>query len=949
MKRVKNQCFTLAHLNARSLWTGQDELCAAMTKYGIDVLAVNESWIVRGSDTRALDLPGYCLAHRDRATGRGGGVAFYIRRGIRFREIDLPSTSLEQLWICLEWARVSVVIGTAYRPPTMPLDLALDCLGEAVTNLGCAADYMFLTGDLNIDLLKRADPSALNVMQFLNIFEFEQLVAEPTRIAKSSETLIDLLCCSPRDIKSQIIIQHNPDLSDHALLVGSFNVQKPRVKPHKYYSRSLDKINFELFESDLANTRWEYAENGEDINKIVGDFNSDILKIFDVHAPVRERVARPQAKPWVTDTILLMMRLRDRAHTKAIKSKKASHIDYYKTLKNLVISAMRREKRAYFAFFVNKNQRDSKKLWQGLQNVCAAGKKNNNELPHHLCDPDKINDHFVTLPCPDSGDTDLIELYNSNRFAEAVMSFQTVSEETVLRVVRSLKSEAVGVDGISARMLKLTLPYTISTFTKIINLSLTSSTYPEIWKKALVTPIGKTSTVQSLNHLRPISILPAMSKVIEKVVHEQLRCFLESINSLPRTQSGFRRSHSTSTALLSITNDILSASDKGEATAVVLLDYSRAFDCLSLPILMAKLHYYGVSYTACEWFRSYFHQRCQMVKFFANTSHQISKLNFLSRGVPQGSILGPLLFTLYTSDIASELKHMRTHFYADDTQLYLSFHPGNVEEVRCKINEDLSSIWTWSHKHALLLNPAKSCVLIAGTKSQIARSGDLRLLINGQIIPMVQNARNLGLTIDSHLRFIQHVSAKVNICFMRLKCLYKFRPYLSIPVRKILVESLILPLLDYGDIIYGPRLLGKSDRLIQRIQNACARFCFVIPRRFHVTPYLNSHGMLRMHNRRRYHTLCFLYRLFSTRVPSYLYEQFTWSGDSHGHNTRARERLLIIPEHRSAGYRGTFKFASTKLWNDLPPPLKNMATLYAFKKSLRQWLLQEQCRLVACN
>lgn len=265
------------------------------------------------------------------------------------------------------------------------------------------------------------------------------------------------------------------------------------------------------------------------------------------------------------------------------------------------------------------------------------------------------------------------------------------------------------------------------------------------------------------------------------------------------------------------------------------------------------------------------------------------------------------------------------------------------------MNEDLSRIWDWSRKHSLLLNPTKSCVLIAGTKSQVARSGDLRLSINGQIIPMVQSARNLGLILDSQLRFTEHVSAKVNVCFMRLKSLYKYRPYLSIPVRRILVESIILPVLDYCDVIYGPRLLAKSDKVIQRIQNACARFCFGIPRRSHVTPYLNSHGMLRMHYRRGYHTLCLLHRLFGTRVPSYLYEQFTWSGVGHGHMTRGREQLLIVPQHRSTGYRGSFKFASTKLWNDLPPPLKTAASSHTFKKSVRQWLLQEQCRLQGLN
>ena len=260
---------------------------------------------------------------------------------------------------------------------------------------------------------------------------------------------------------------------------------------------------------------------------------------------------------------------------------------------------------------------------------------------------------------------------------------------------------------------------------------------------------------------------------------------------------------------------------------------------------------------------------------------------------------------------------------------------------------DLGRILNWSVKHALLLNPSKSCFMVMGTKAQIAKCGELRLFINSEAIPRVHCARNLGLIIDSQLRYNEHVIAKIKVCFMRLKSLYRCRNYLSIPVRKILVESLILPILDYGDVVYGPRLLVKTAKSLQRIQNACARFCFGIPRGFHVTPYLNNHGILRMHNRRTYHTLCLLFRLFDTRVPAYLYEQFTWSGGIHQHMTRGRDKLLVIPEHRSTGYRGSFKFTATKLWNELPPPLKAATSLSAFKKLVRQHLLDNQLSLDA--
>lgn len=220
----------------------------------------------------------------------------------------------------------------------------------------------------------------------------------------------------------------------------------------------------------------------------------------------------------------------------------------------------------------------------------------------------------------------------------------------------------------------------------------------------------------------------------------------------------------------------------------------------------------------------------------------------ISRGCPQGSILSPLLFIIYTADLVAKITYCYTHLYADDTQLYYSFNPQDTDTAVININADLQAIDRWARENCLVLNPLKSKFMILGTKQQCSATvqQNPKISIGSDLIERVTKARNLGLIMDAELRFVEHVDAKIRNAFYRLKVLYNIRPFLKERTRIMLTESLVLSLLNFGDVVYGPRLFGKTEKAIQRVQNACARFCFDIPRRAHVTPYLNEKGRLKM-------------------------------------------------------------------------------------------------------
>jgi hypothetical protein len=210
-------------------------------------------------------------------------------------------------------------------------------------------------------------------------------------------------------------------------------------------------------------------------------------------------------------------------------------------------------------------------------------------------------------------------------------------------------------------------------------------------------------------------------------------------------------------------------------------------------------------------------------------------------------------------------------------------------------------------------------------------------------VPLVPQAKNLGLIMDGELRFEQHVNTKLRNAFYRLKMLYGLRKYLSEKVREILVEALVLSPFNYTDIVYGPRLLGRTAKAIQRVQNACTRFCYSINRRDHITPHLNNRSILNMKNRRNLHLAFALRKIIEYQRPPYLFEKLKWAQEERVRLVRShRQNLLTIPKHKTKFFRGGFKYAATKIWNDLPPPLRDPMPLLKFKKLVKAHFLESQ-------
>lgn len=430
-----------------------------------------------------------------------------------------------------------------------------------------------------------------------------------------------------------------------------------------------------------------------------------------------------------------------------------------------------------------------------------------------------------------------------------------------------------------------------------------------------------------------------MSKILERIIDKQVGNFVRENSILPCTQSGFRGNHSTNTALLKVSDDIFRATDKGQNTCLMLLDYSKAFDTLDHNLLFIKLKYFGVGANALDFLKSYFSNRSQRVYFNNSYSPYVT----VARGVAQGSIIGPMMFSIYTSDFSRSLKHCSSHQYADDTQLYLSFNYSEIDTAFNKINSDLQVLSDISEKHGLLINESKTQVIIFGKeKSRIIEHEQLHIYLNNVILKPVVSCKNLGLIMDNNLRFENHVSSLIQKSFVKLRTLYCHKDILDTAIKLKLTDSLILSNLSYCSTVYWPALLQKDKMSLQCLQNACLRFSYNLRKFDHVSEIFNQSRWLNLEERFQSHLLVLVHRIISRKEPEYLYKKLIRGSDIHAINTR-HKGLFAVPQHNSAQFQRSFTYNAIKSYNKLPHHLK-LSAPSSFKSKVKLYLYQNRVR-----
>jgi len=443
---------------------------------------------------------------------------------------------------------------------------------------------------------------------------------------------------------------------------------------------------------------------------------------------------------------------------------------------------------------------------------------------------------------------------------------------------------------------------------------------------------------EELSSYRPISNLNFISKTLERIIHSRLTNHLESFPALCPYQSAYRQYHSTETALLRIYNDALLSIDQQKVSALVLLDLSAAFDTIDHQILLSRLaSNFGITGSAFSLISSYLLNRTQSVTIQSQTSPSSPLLT----GVPQGSVLGPLLFCLYTTPLSYIFTNSSVsfHLYADDTQLYISFSSSDSVSNLNTLSSTLDSVYTWLSSNRLSVNPSKTEYLLLGNPQQRSKLVSSSIFFRGNILTPSDKCRNLGVIFDSNLTFKNHISDVCRSSFYHIRQLRQIRASLDTNSSILLANALVSSKLDYCNSLFY-NLPAKSLNRLQIVQNALARV--VVPsvrRNHHITPTLRQLHWLPIPQRITFKIAFITFKTLHHKQPAYLAELLTPRHNT-SHNTRSSDspNFLSVPKIYSEQGRRSFLYAAPTIWNSLPDSLRASVSVSSFLSGLKTHL-----------
>ena len=653
---------------------------------------------------------------------------------------------------------------------------------------------------------------------------------------------------------------------------------------------------------------------------------------------------RPSA-PWLTENIKDAKRELRKAERLMCASGLTVHRQIFQYQRNALKTLVRQTKQEHYCSRLSEC-RTTKALFSVTDQLFHTDSQK--KLPKSIpCKelPNKFAMYFdekiEALRCELDSASNVVQPDFGSFSGTALTEFESVTEESIRKLILDCPSKPCLLDPLPVSLLKECLDDVVPLITKIINVSLTSGAVPKHLKQAVVTPLLKKPGLDTeiLKNYRPISNLPFISKLLEKVVLSQLKNHLLSNSLLDVFQSAYKKDHSTETALIHISNLLLTNTDKKNVSVLALLDLSAAFDTLDHNILLSRLQStFGVSGSALAWFYSYLSNRVQSV--FVNGSH--SEPKSLKYGVPQGSVLGPVLFTLYTvplSDVISQ-HGCDFHKYADDTQLEDSAPPVDFPLVLRNLELCISSVKNWMLSNKLCLNDSKTEALCVGSRHTLSQISDSSLSVGGSPVPFQSRVRDLGVLVDSTLSFHDHISQVCKCCYFELRKIASIRSFLTEKATTQLVTSLILSRLDYCNSLLAGLPSCELSRL-QRIQNNAARLIFRKSKRESTSPLLVKLHWLPVSCRVEYKIAVLAFRCFDNSLPPYLSSLLTVYQPSRSLRSSS-EKLLKVPKVslKSFGQR-SFQYQAPVIWNGLPSSLRNSPSLPSFKTSLKTFLFQK--------
>ena len=953
--------FSLFHHNIRSLSKKASNIVdyLSILNHSFDAIGFTETWFNNTDESNLVDLENYNKIDCIRQERTGGGATLFINNKHNFiqrSDLEIIATDCDNIFI--EIPDKNTVIGLIYKPDYVDYAQFISQTEKALSTVTKEKKICFILGDFNIDLLKYQHNHQVD--SFVNLmycYSFFPTINRPTRFITNkrgtSITLIDNIFTNDTDHK---INAGNlvTDLSDHFPNFVS-------IKGHRYQnntrlkykeSRQFKPQNIKGFKNHLANVDWNFATNDDNPETSYSKFITKTTEILNIHCPLKaikisnRKLAR---KPWITAGLLKSIRTKDKLYKKYLTKPTDDNKLKYTKYRNLLNNLLRSAKKSHITTELEINKFNMKETWKTLNNLLGRNKKC--RLPdffkgadgNKITDPKEIannfNDFFTNIgnkladkiTPPDNNYVSPLKSKNQ----QSSIFLNPTNPEEIIKIVKKLKdSNSSGIDNISTKLLKSIIDEISPVLSHIFNRSILLGIVPSQLKIAKVNPIFKANDNQIFSNYRPISILPSISKILEKIIYNRLLDFVTRNNIFSPHQYGFRPNRSTHMAINDLYCKITSDLDNKHHCLGIFLDLSKAFDTLNHDILIDKLNSYGIRGIANCWIKNYLSNRKQYVVY----NNIPSSYSDIICGVPQGSILGPLLFLLYINDLP--LASPSSHFiiFADDTNILFSHKdPSELEKL---INNELKNISNWFKLNKLSLNIDKTNYMIFKNKHNNKPTPNLKIEIDNKHIEKVDTTKFLGILIDFNLTWKAHTVHITKIVSKYNGIFRKVRPFLNTDSLHTLYNTLVLPYLSYCTIVWGDKNNANLDSLFltqKKIIRTCTNSLWLA----HTTPLFLSMKKFKIHDIYTYQLACHMFRYHNDLLPSDLpNNNFVTKSHIHDHYTRQTSDFHINPSNTKLA-QNNIKTQGPIIWNKLNTKIKHCPSLAAFKYNLKKHILDQ--------
>jgi len=955
---------SIFHVNVRSLNANYNKLVSFLQclSFDFDVLILSEIWST--NITYYVNLFNNYNFFFDLPDNKAGGVGIYVKKSLNATETtnfksvqpNLKPRCYESVWVEIPTKKGTTIIGGFYRHPnTSVKDFSSDFLDslDKLKNV----KHCYVMGDLNICLSNYScNPTTRAFIDTILDTKFLPYVFLPTRFTNHSSTIIDHvysndLFTDNRICKTGLIIN---DIADHCanfMFIIDNNI-KPKITASQQKARIFSKGNTANFNSCLATEDWSRVYNCSDPNSSLNCFIDKITCIHDQCFPLvpLKNKSHPDKK-WITPALIKSINVKCKLYKKWIKSKKPRdelrYKNYAKVLRNILYAA----EKQYYAQLFDSKVHDSKAIWRHINSLVNNKSNKCADISHIVLNGASINkspliansfnNYFcevsdrlsLSIPSRTVHSTKFEDYLGPPNYNSFYCSNITINE--LIAIVKNLKPSRSCISNcISSSLLKDCIEHVALPLLHICNLSFDLGIFPDQLKISRVIPVFKKGNRVLVSNYRPISITNPIAKVLERLFHTRMISYLEKFKILYDYQFGFRKKHSTSIAVIDIVNLIQNELFRGNYVLGIFMDLQKAFDTVNPQILLKKLEHYGFRGICLDWLKSYITGRTQ----FTVVNGCSSEIKTISCGIPQGTVLGPLLFILYINDIANSVNNSHIKLFADDSNLFVISN--NLNNLFITANNELSHLSQWVYANKLYINYEKTTFMLFEPRKKLNIPHDpnfkFTLFLDGHAIERVQVTKFLGIYIEEDLSWSEHINFLVNKISSLSGILGRNKAFLSLKCKKDIYFALIHSQLTYCIEIYAnvtklalKPLIIKCNRLLRLLQSK--------PRSTPLSDLYSTFNTLPIDLLFEFHTAKFIHKcMFSSHlVPLTVRNWFQRGSSVHAHDTRHSERFVIQSDCNSKSIR----FYGPSMWAKLPLHLQNDASLTSFLRGFKNFLL----------